>query len=288
MGNCAIATLDNDPRWKPTICISIEEWSAEHVATLERLHPNKRPIIWASPPCEEYSCAKTTGIRNIEDADGRVQKVFDVAQALAAHVILIENPATGILASDDKRELMAPVPYRYMVHYCQYGKINFKPTMIWCSTDLSKHGFTPKQCPNAPLCPAMFENPETMQWKHVAVWEKLTYEQRISIPDQLVVDIFKAVYLHMSSLIPPPETPLHAHGSKSRRTKKQKEIDIVHRTILHTKSNTIKILVDFKGQDRSEWVPWKPTQSSSHLTFVNKNQQDRFENICKQVSKKKP
>ena len=35
-------------------------------------------VIWASPPCVEYSIAKTTGIRNIELANNIVKRVLDI------------------------------------------------------------------------------------------------------------------------------------------------------------------------------------------------------------------
>ena len=35
-------------------------------------------IIWASPPCTEYSRAKTTGVRNLELADRLVAKFIEI------------------------------------------------------------------------------------------------------------------------------------------------------------------------------------------------------------------
>ena len=38
----------------------------------KQFKPNESNIIWASPPCTEYSRAKTTGIRKIDYANGIV------------------------------------------------------------------------------------------------------------------------------------------------------------------------------------------------------------------------
>ena len=35
-----------------------------------QLDPKEFDVIWASPPCTEYSMATTTGVRNIEEAIG--------------------------------------------------------------------------------------------------------------------------------------------------------------------------------------------------------------------------
>ena len=40
--------------------------------------PNELDFIWASPPCKEYSIAKTTGLRNIEYANGIVLKALKI------------------------------------------------------------------------------------------------------------------------------------------------------------------------------------------------------------------
>jgi len=39
-----------------------------------KLEPNEIDIIWASPPCIEYSIAKTTGVRKLDYANRIVKK----------------------------------------------------------------------------------------------------------------------------------------------------------------------------------------------------------------------
>ena len=58
-------------------------------------------IIWASPPCTEYSHAKTIGVRDIEGANKLVLKTLNIIKwALKKNPKLkwiIENPQTGLL-----------------------------------------------------------------------------------------------------------------------------------------------------------------------------------------------
>lgn len=54
-------------------------------------------FIWSSPPCTEYSKAKTTVVRNIEEANKIVIKTIEIIEYLKPRVRFIENPQTGFL-----------------------------------------------------------------------------------------------------------------------------------------------------------------------------------------------
>ena len=61
------------------------------------VYPNKYfDVIWASPPCTEYSIAKTTAVRDIEGANKIVQRTLDILEYFEPNWI-IENPQTGLL-----------------------------------------------------------------------------------------------------------------------------------------------------------------------------------------------
>jgi len=65
-----ITSLDKD--MEATIKTDILDWNY-------KTFPTKYfDVIWASPPCTEYSIAKTVGIRNIEQANQIVKRVLEI------------------------------------------------------------------------------------------------------------------------------------------------------------------------------------------------------------------
>ena len=44
----------------------------------KQFNRNDFDIIWASPPCTEYSIAKTTGVRKIDEANRIVLKTIEI------------------------------------------------------------------------------------------------------------------------------------------------------------------------------------------------------------------
>ena len=103
------------------ICSDILEWDYTEYPT-GMFH-----FIWASPPCTEYSRAKTTGVRKIEEANKIVKKTIEIINYFNPKYFVIENPQTGLLKNQD---FMKDFDYKD-VDYCKYGFKYRKRTRLW-------------------------------------------------------------------------------------------------------------------------------------------------------------
>ena len=65
----------------------------------KQFKPSEFKIIWASPPCVEYSRAKTIGIRKIDYANSIVKKTIEIIHYFNPSVWFIEQPETGLEAT---------------------------------------------------------------------------------------------------------------------------------------------------------------------------------------------
>ena len=124
-------------------------------------------IIWASPPCTEYSnlqsCwlgrKKKDGIlytkeimeKNMNEADKLVLKTLEIIDYFNCHYWFIENPATGKLKN---REIMKNIPF-YDVSYCMYSDWGYeKKTRIWTN----KKGWNNLICDKSGACGNMINS----------------------------------------------------------------------------------------------------------------------------------
>jgi site-specific DNA-cytosine methylase len=116
-------TVDFNKKFNPDLCIDVMDLDIK-MLPLEFQNPD---VIWASCPCTEYSHAKRTGIRKIEEANKIVLKTLSLIKQLSPHVWIIENPQTGLLKN---QTFMWGIPYTD-VSYCKYGFNYRKQTRLW-------------------------------------------------------------------------------------------------------------------------------------------------------------
>ena len=114
-----VVSLDKD--MDATIKTDIMNWNYKEYP------PKYFDVIWSSPPCTEYSIAKTTGIRKIELANNIVKRVLEIISYYDPIYYFIENPQTGLLK---KQEFMFDRPFNDL-DYCKYGTLYRKRTRIW-------------------------------------------------------------------------------------------------------------------------------------------------------------
>jgi len=114
-----VTSLDRD--MKADIQVDIMNWN------YKALPPKMFEVIWASPPCTEYSRAKTSGIRDIDGSNLVVKRTLDIIEYFQPIFYIIENPQTGLLKD---QAIMQGIPFKD-VDYCRYGMLYRKRTRLW-------------------------------------------------------------------------------------------------------------------------------------------------------------
>ncbi|MFA6023578.1 MAG: DNA cytosine methyltransferase [Candidatus Pacearchaeota archaeon] len=116
-------TLDFNKKFNPDLCINILDFN---ILMLPKEFRNP-DVVWASPPCTEYSHAKRTGIRNINEANKVVEFTKEIIKDLHPKYWIIENPQTGLLK---KQQFMFGLEF-CDASYCKYGFNYRKQTRFW-------------------------------------------------------------------------------------------------------------------------------------------------------------
>jgi len=102
-------------------------------------------FIWASPPCTEYSRAKTTGVRKLDEANRIVLKTVEIIKYFQPRWWVIENPQTGLL----KRQPFMDEFDFVDVDYCKYGMPYRKRTRLWNNlVELKPRDLCKRDCGN--------------------------------------------------------------------------------------------------------------------------------------------
>ena len=111
LGHYDVVSVDSDPTYNPSRLVDIMHWDCTE------FEPGAFDFIHASPPCTQYSQARTRGgPRDFETADGLVKKALDIIEYLQPTCWLIENP-DGLLKT---RPCMSALPPPLKCSYCRY------------------------------------------------------------------------------------------------------------------------------------------------------------------------
>ena len=106
-----VLSLDIEGKFNADITADILHWDYKQYPT------GHFDIIWASPPCTEYSLCLTSRRRDFTKADPIVLKALEIIEYFQPKYWFIENPQTGYLKT---RPFMNDIPF-YDVSYCKYG-----------------------------------------------------------------------------------------------------------------------------------------------------------------------
>lgn len=156
--------------------------------------PNHLDFIWASPPCTEYSIAKTTGVRNLELANSIVRKTLEVIDYLQPKTYIIENPQTGLLK---KQHFMENIPFTD-VDYCKYGMPYRKRTRLWSNraSELKLQPLCKRDCNSIDESGRRHkEVAQKMPNGKASNWKGSTFkrEELYKIPEGLIDDILTSL-----------------------------------------------------------------------------------------------
>jgi hypothetical protein len=138
-----VIDLDIDNSFNPVILQDILEWNYKELPWIP-------DVIWSSPPCTEYSIAKTVGVRNLTLADNLVARTLEIITYFESKnpnlIWFLENGQTTLLW---KREVAKSLTNYVDLDYCQYGTLYRKRTRIAHSKNLIWH---PKPKCNPKTC----------------------------------------------------------------------------------------------------------------------------------------
>lgn len=141
---------------------------------------NTHPLlIWASPPCTEYSQfnrAIPNKIPNIAQANSYVLKVLEIINALKPKYWIIENPQTGLLKH---QPFMKNIPF-VDVTYCKYGKSYRKATRLWTNVPWIPFDMCSKVSP----CP---------KYRRHSSVAATSYDERIAVPPAIIDSLFSCI-----------------------------------------------------------------------------------------------
>jgi hypothetical protein len=137
----SVVNIDSDPAAPDAVHLDVLQWDYRD------LPRNTFNLIWASPPCTEYSAAKTTAARDLLSADKLVKQTRDIIAYFRPSTWIIENPQ-GLLTT---RPVMTDIGHlRVTASYCRYGTPYRKNTHFWTNVTMA----APLRCTNETPCPA--------------------------------------------------------------------------------------------------------------------------------------
>ena len=133
-GNGSVGNVFRDEGWE---VVSLDRDMDADIRTdimdwdYRTYEPGHFDVIWSSPPCTEYSRAKSVGIRKIAEANQVVQRTLDIIDYLKPTYWFLENPQTGLLK---EQPMMQDRSYTD-IDYSKYGMPYRKRTRIWNNLD---------------------------------------------------------------------------------------------------------------------------------------------------------
>ena len=123
-----VVSLDIDRKCEATHVADLLSWNC-------RIYPSSYfSFVWASPVCQHYSIARTTGgPRDLIRSDGLVRRTLEIISYFDCKWAF-ENPQSGLLKT--RIHLIGGLPF-FDTSYCRYGFPYRKTTRLWTNLALS-------------------------------------------------------------------------------------------------------------------------------------------------------
>ena len=111
-------------------CMDAKMWMRNRCLTIP---PGSIDLLWASPPCDQYSVANTSGERNLNQADKLARYALMAISIIKPKHWVVENP-NGLLKT---RPFMQPLQrFLHITSYCLFGTPFRKHTCIWTNVKI--------------------------------------------------------------------------------------------------------------------------------------------------------
>ena len=155
-------------------------------------------VIWAGPPCEQYSLARTRAKlpRNLALADELVRTAWEIISYYLHQnprlLWFVENPLTSQLW---RRQVADVIEQRTDLSYCSYGTLYQKKTRI-----AHNSSWRPRAICSAETCPYYRRHPMTAQKgpsSKQGPGDLCSLDQLHAYPAQLAAEVFELCQAHV-------------------------------------------------------------------------------------------
>lgn len=175
----SVRSLDANPKLADRVSYPQDILSFDYKKELSEWIPD---VVWASPPCTEYSIAKTNAPRDIPGANRIVKRTLEIIAWLLTKnpklLWIVENPQTGLLKN---QPFMRDIPY-VDADYCCYGFPYRKRTRFWTNGNAKRL----KLCPGPGKCKQMDGNRHILNVGNHHHTQAIRLNDKYRVPQRLV------------------------------------------------------------------------------------------------------